>query len=199
MFTVRIIILIYLRTGRFLPFSEVTRNALVQTLAETHGAEPTEDHLNKLMSSFESMGTFPDVSPALSRLASTPEILPVIFTNGTKTMISHSLSRSKDLSPYSNVFRDVVTVDDVQQFKPAPAVYKHLAEKVGLTNQMDDIWVVTANPFDVNGARNVGMKAIWIDRGLTGWTDRAEPGLQPTAIVHSLEDVIKTIIDHYES
>lgn len=190
--------LIYLRTGRFLPFSEVTRNALSHTLAEAHGAEPTEDNLDRLMSSFEDMGTFPDVSPALSRLASTPDVLPVVFTNGTKPMISHSL-RSKDLAPYSNVFQDIVTVDDVQQFKPAPAVYKHLAEKVGLMNQLEDVWVITANPFDVNGARNVGMNAIWIDRGLTGWTDRAEPGLQPTATLHSLEDVIKTITDHYKS
>ena len=68
---------------------------------------------------------------------------------------------------------------------------------MGLGSQKEDIWVISANPFDINGARNMDMKAIWIDRNLTGWTDRAEPSLEPTAILHSLEDVIKTIIDHY--
>lgn len=164
-----------------------------------HGAEPTKDSLDCLMDAFEDMGTFPDVNPTLSRLASTPHVTPVVFTNGTKPMVSQSLSRSKDLAPYSNAFRDIVSVDDVRQFKPAPAVYKHLAQTLGMEHQMDDIWVITANPFDVNGARNTGMQAIWIDRGLTGWTDRAEPELSPTAVLHSLEDVIKTIIDHYKS
>lgn len=188
-----------LKPGRFLPFSEVTRNALTQTLTEVHGVEPTKGNLDCLMNAFRDMGTFPDVSPTLSRLASTPEVVPVVFTNGTKPMVSQSLSRSKDLAPYSNVFRDIVSVDDVRQFKPAPAVYKHLAETLGMADQMDNIWVITANPFDVNGARNIGMQAIWIDRSLTGWTDRAEPELPPTAVLHSLEDVIKTIVDHYKS
>lgn len=196
--TVLITLLIPLSVGRFIPFTEVTRNALTQTLAETPGAEPSEDRINGLMTAFENMNIFPDVSPTLSRLVSTPEIVPVVFTNGTKSMVTRSLSQSKDLAPYSSVFKDIVTVDDVKQFKPTPAVYRHLAEKVGLASRMEDIWLISANPFDVNGARNVGMKAIWIDRNLSGWTDRGEPSLGPTVILHSLEDVIKTITDHYK-
>ncbi|ODM23466.1 hypothetical protein SI65_01055 [Aspergillus cristatus] len=184
--------------GRFLPFSEVTRNALSHTLAETPGADPAEQHINRLMAAFENMGTFPDVGPTLSRLAVTPGVVPVVFTNGTKTMVSHSLSKSKDLAPYSAVFQDIVTVEEVKQFKPAPAVYNHLAETVGLGSQKEDIWVISANPFDINGARNAGLKAIWIDRSLTGWTDRAEPSLEPTAVLHSLEDIIQTITHHYK-
>lgn len=175
----------------------MTRNALLHTLAETPGVEATEQHIDSLMTAFENMRTFPDVSPALSRLASTPNIVPVVFTNGTKTMVSHSLSHSKDLAPHSTVFQDIITVDDIKQFKPAPTVYQHLADKVGLGSQKEDVWLISANPFDINGARNMSMKAIWIDRNLTGWTDRAEPSLEPTAILHSLEDVIKTITDHY--
>lgn len=150
------------------------------------------------MAAFENMGTFPDVGPTLSRLAVTPGVVPVVFTNGTKTMVSHSLSKSKGLAPYSAVFQNIVTVEEVKQFKPALAVYNHLAETVGLESQKEDIWLISANPFDINGARNAGLKAIWIDRSLTGWTDRAEPSLEPTAVLHSLEDIIQTITHHYK-
>ena len=103
----------------------MTRNALFHTLAETPGVDATDQHIDSLMTVFQNMGTFPDVSPALNRLASTPNIVPVVFTNGTKAMVSHSLSHSKDLAPHSTVFQNVITVDDIKQFKPAPTVYQH--------------------------------------------------------------------------
>lgn len=106
-------------------------------------------------------------------------------------MVANSVLHSQDLSPHVTVFKDIITVDNVKQYKPAPAVYAHLAERMG--KQMDEMWLVSGNPFDVMGARSCGMNAIWVDRSKNGWHDAAVPSLQPTAIVNSLEQVVEKI------
>ncbi|KAI4245289.1 MAG: hypothetical protein LQ352_006612, partial [Teloschistes flavicans] len=82
------------------------------------------------MSAYDSLSTFPDVTPALESLAKTPSITPVVFSNGTQQMVGNSVHHSPDLSPYSHVFHDIITVEEVKKFKPHPDVYLHLAEKV---------------------------------------------------------------------
>lgn len=152
------------------------------------------------MEAYDSLSTFPDVIPALNSLASNPNITAVVFSNGTKSMVSNSVCKSKDLSPHAGVFQDMVTVDDVKKYKPAPEVYLHLAEKVGKQkSQMGDMWLVTANPFDVVGSRNVGMKAAWVDRAGRGWQDAAVPGLPPTVIGAGLDEIVSSIIEQEHS
>ena len=149
------------------------------------------------MKAYDSLSTFPDVTPALGRLASNSNLTAVVFSNGTKSMVTNSVMHSKDLSPHSSVFTDIITVEDVKQYKPAPAVYRHLAQKMGKADsQMSEMWLVSGNPFDVVGARSCGMNAIWVDRFKQGWHDAAVPSLPPTAIVHSLEQVVDRIRLH---
>ena len=146
------------------------------------------------MEGYDSLSTFPDVLPALAKLSSLPDITPVVFSNGTKSMVSNSVYKSRDLSSQASVFRDIVTVDDVQKFKPAPETYTHLAEKVGKSrSEMGDMWLVSGNPFDVIGARTAGMQAAWIDRVGRGWIDSAVPEKGPTVVIRDLRDLIPAI------
>ncbi|KAJ9201847.1 hypothetical protein DTO164E3_3285 [Paecilomyces variotii] len=181
---------------QFDTFSNITRNSLLHALAE-NGAQCDEKAIGELMAAYDSLSTFPDVIPALTKLASKPNITPVVFSNGTQSMVSNSVLRSKDLSPKADVFRDIITVDDVKKYKPAPATYAHLAKKMGKdASQMGDMWLISGNPFDIFGSRGSGMKAIWVDRAGRGWMDGAVPELQPTAIVHSLEEIVGIIDKH---
>jgi 2-haloacid dehalogenase len=143
------------------------------------------------MEAYDSLSTFPDVEPALKKLAANPGMECVVFSNGTISMVSNSVYKSKDLSPHSAVFKDIITVDDVQKFKPAPEVYEHLAKRVDKVGQEGDMWLISGNPFDVVGARACGMQAAWVDRAGNGWQDRQ--GDQPTAIVQSLEQLEKAV------
>ena len=155
------------------------------------------EDIDRLMECYDSLSTFPDVAGALNRLASSPNVEAVVFSNGTKSMVSNSVYRSQDLSPHAKIFRDIVTVDDVKQFKPAPAVYRHLAQTLGKDeSQMPQMWLISGNPFDIVGARSVGMNAIWVDRAGNGWTDAAVPRLRPTAIVDNLEKIVDEIDRH---
>jgi 2-haloacid dehalogenase len=144
------------------------------------------------MQAYDNLSTFTDVNPALKRLESNTNIECVVFSNGTKSMVSSSVNNSKDLT--SSVFKDLVTVDFVRAFKPAPEVYKFLAQKthhVGFEHQM---WLVSGNPFDVVGARACGMQAAWVDRAGNGWQDRL--GQEPTVIVRSLAEVADVVEKH---
>lgn len=148
------------------------------------------------MSAYDSLSSFPDVAPALESLAKSSTISPVVFSNGTQQMVGNSVHRSPDLSPYSSVFHDIITVEEVKKFKPHPEVYYHLARKVGKTReQMGEIWLVSGNPFDVVGAKAVGMKSCWVNRSSDGWTDALIEGKagRPDLVVKGLGEVVDGI------
>ena len=148
-----------------------------------------------LLKAYDNLSMFPDAQNALSRLAATGGIDAVVFSNGTQTMVSNSVLHSQELSAHAAIFREIITVDQVRQYKPAPAVYNYLADRLGkMPSQMKEIWLVSGNPFDVVGARNAGMNAIWVDRAGRGWIDAALPSLRPTAIVHNLEGIIDVMV-----
>ena len=153
------------------------------------------------MMAYDSLSTFPDVTPALQALAKESGITAVVFSNGTQTMVTNSVKSSPDLGPYASVFKDIVTVEEVKRFKPAPAVYHHLAEKVGKAKTkeaMGEMWLVSGNPFDVVGARAVGMQAAWVDRAGNGWVDQLIQGTsgQPTVVVSDLRQVVDAVKKH---
>ncbi|KIY02632.1 uncharacterized protein Z520_01097 [Fonsecaea multimorphosa CBS 102226] len=172
-------------------FSDVTRKSLRHALAE-HGLRLDSAQSDKLMEAYDSLSTFPDVNPALKRLENNPNIKCVVFSNGTKAMVSSSVNKSNDLN--SSVFKDLVTVDAIRVFKPAPEVYNYLAQQVNKVGEEDKLWLVSGNPFDVVGARSVGMQAAWVDRPGNGWQDSLALG--PTVVVRSLEEVADVVEKH---
>lgn len=150
------------------------------------------------MAAYDSLSTFPDVSPALKSLASTDNITAVVFSNGTHAMISNSVNKSPDLEPHAKTFEQLVDVEEVKRYKPAPEVYEHLTGKVGKKGKHEEMWLVSGNPFDVVGARCFGMQAAWVDRAGNGWVDGLVEGDKgrPTVVVKSLEEVVEAVKKH---
>jgi 2-haloacid dehalogenase len=146
------------------------------------------------MHAYDSLSTFPDVEPALNMLSSNDGIDCVVFSNGTREMVSNSVNKSPDLSQHASIFKKLVSVDFIQSFKPMPEVYKYLAQTMNMAGQKDQMWLVSGNPFDVTGARAVGMQAAWVDRAGKGWQDQLS--LEPTVVVRSLEQ-ITAVIEEY--
>ena len=119
-------------------------------------------------------------------------------------MVTNSITKSPDLKDHSDVFKDIITVEEVQKYKPAFEVYRHLAEKVGFDPEdkksLENIWLVSGNPFDVVGARAFGLNAIWINRkgGKRGWEDGLVEGEKgrPTEVVCQLHEAVVTVMSH---
>lgn len=186
--------------GIYIDFSTLTLRSLKHTLSE-YSLSYNTSHLDTLLAAYDSLSTFPDVSPALDALRNESSITPVVFSNGTTDMVSASVHKSADLSPYKDIFKDLVTVEDVKKFKPDPAVYYHLAKKMGKgtsKEEMGQMWLVSGNPFDVVGARKVGMQAAWVDREGKGWVDGLVEGEDggPTVVVKGLGEVVEAVRKH---
>lgn len=156
------------------PFSEVTLGALRHALAESNLSLSTQDEQG-LMKAYDSLHVFPEVPQALQKLIEDRDAAAAyVFSNGTHDMVSASVMNSPDLKPYVDLFEGrLVTVDEVQAFKPSRHVYEHLLHKVGKPlHDPQDVWLVSGNPFDVVGAKAAGFETVWIDRAGKGWTDR---------------------------
>ncbi|KAE8450025.1 hypothetical protein EG329_007164 [Mollisiaceae sp. DMI_Dod_QoI] len=188
--------------GLYKPFSDITKASLQHALGE-HSESLSDADISSLMKAYDSLSTFPEVESALKAVSSDPSIDAYVFSNGTDAMVGSSVNQSPSLSPHASVFKGLVTVQDVELFKPHPKVYHHLAEKVGKGHgDMEGIWLVSGNPFDIVGARAVGMQAAWVNRagghhGKGGWTDKlgdlASGG--PTLVVSGVDDAVKQIKD----
>ena len=153
------------------------------------------------MKAYDNLSTFSDVAPALKALANESGLTAVVFSNGTNSMVTNSVRLSPDLAPHKDVFESIITVDEVKCFKPDPRVYYHLAEKLGSGKSKEDmgrLWLVSGNPFDVIGARAVGMQAAWVDREGAGWTDGLVGGEtgKPTVVVKGLGEVVAAVKEH---
>ncbi len=156
------------------------------------------------MKAYDSLSTFPDVVGALKSLAEASNITAVVFSNGTHEMVTNSVKSSPGLSSHASVFKDIITVEEVKKFKPIPDVYYHIAEKVGKGKSkeaMGKMWLVSGNPFDIVGARSVGMQAAWVDRAGNGWTDQLIEGElgKPTVIVKKLQEVVEAVKKHSQA
>ena len=59
-------------------------------------------------------------------------------------------------------FDQVLSVDEVRTFKPAPEVYELLVRKS--RSDRAATWLVSSNSFDLIGAGAVGLPTVWLQR-----------------------------------
>lgn len=190
-------------SGQYKDFSYITIQSLKNALAE-NALSLSEEDLQSMLKAYDSLSIFPDVAKTCEKLKTMPDIHPVVFSNGTSTMVTNSVTKSPDLKDHADVFEDIVTVEEVQKFKPAPEVYRHLAERVGVdfkdAKALEKVWVISGNPFDIVGSRAFGMNAIWVNRkgDNLGWQDGLVEGEKgrPTEVVCQLHEAVTTVMSH---
>ncbi|KAM0552479.1 hypothetical protein ACHAPJ_007807 [Fusarium lateritium] len=187
--------------GTYRSFSDLTRWSFRQATKEV-GVELTSEQEQRVMNAYNGLDTFPDVDKALKLLAESPSIDPYIFSNGTSDMLTSSLKTSPSLSQASNVFpqEKLVSIDSIKVFKPDPRTYKFMAKTAGQESQLDKVWLVSSNPFDVVGATAVGLKSAWIDREGKGWSDGLAGSLssEPFVIAATVEEAVREILRQSE-
>lgn len=175
-------------------FSTVTRASLTHALAETSLSLPPTA-IDSLMRAYDSLELNPDVGPGLVSLQSSTVIDAYIFSNGSPAMLKASVTKSLSLAQCQGIFQDIVSVEDVKVYKPDPRAYHHLAGRVG-RGDLDSIWLVSSNPFDIVGARAAGLKAVWVDRQGLGWIDGLGDlvgGKGPTIVVRGVDEAVEEI------
>lgn len=163
--------------GRYRDFWTLTGEALDFALKRFPSVDGA---LRKpLLDSYGKLDAYPDVAPALLRLRQAGREI-AIFTNGTQAMAEAAANASAVL-PLVDL---IVSVDDIRQFKTAPAAYRHLCERMGLGPK--DLCLVSSNRWDIAGGAAYGLKTVWLNRA--GMPDEYGD-LKPTQVIGSLKEL----------
>lgn len=142
---------------RYEDWSAVTAHALDVALAEA-GINAGPGDRERLLREGGRPQLFDDVPEALGRLAAAGARLAVL-SNGTAAMLRTIV----ETTGIADRFAELVSVDEVGAYKPAPAVYRHGADRLGVA--VAQLWLVSANPFDCAGAKAAGLRVAKIERG----------------------------------
>lgn len=164
---------------RYEDFGTCTLHAL-RFAAETLEIRMPEEDEAQLIQEYQSLRAFPDVASGLEKMVSAGHTLAA-FSNGAEKTARTLLERAGVLQH----LEDVVSVDDIKTFKPAPEVYEYLARQ--LNRPSGSVWLVSGNPWDVIGAKSCGMRAVWVKRKPDAVFDPW--GIEPDLVVSDLEEL----------
>ena len=81
-----------------------------------------------------------------------------ILSNGTNAMLQSGIAKNEMGDHIKHVF----SVDDIQVFKPDPAVYRMVINGLGLA--ADEVLFASSNQWDVAGAASFGFEVCWVNR-----------------------------------
>lgn len=140
-------------TDDYRPFRAIAESALRVT-----APEPIDDGaVGTILGGFGELDPHPDVAPAMQR-ASEAGIRMVTLTNGSAQNTAKLLQRAG----VDGLIEQVLSVDDVRRWKPAPEIYHHAVTSTGVTP--DQVALVAAHAFDTHGAHNAGLTTGWVAR-----------------------------------
>jgi 2-haloacid dehalogenase len=160
----------------YAPFSVCTKDALNYT-ASYYEVLLSDSEKATLLACYAQLPAFDDVAATLISLSQKGFKL-LAFSNGTEDAVEGLLQNAG----IRDLFVGVVSVDDLQTFKPNPDVYHYFTQKAGsITSQT---WLVSSNPFDVIGAVSAGLNAAWVQRSKSIIYDPW--GVEPTVTIDSL-------------
>ena len=166
--------------GHYKVFSGVTKDAL-GFACRALGVTLPDDVIVALMDQYRALDAFEDVRPALSALAAQGARLHA-FSNGQARDVASLLAHAQ----IDNLIESIVSVDDVQTFKPDPRVYAHFNTVTGAPP--DATWLVSSNPFDIIGAAAAGWKTAWVKRNPAAVFDPWEHS--PNMVIGSLNELV---------
>ena len=149
--------------NRYQNFDVCTQQAM-QYVMDYLNISFSKEEKNHLLNIYKTLQAFPDVIPSLESFKNSNYTV-VAFSNGVESTLRILLSNAS-LMDY---LEDIISVDELQTYKPNPKVYEHLATKTGAKQK--NCWLVSSNPFDVIGAKSAGLRAAWIQRDPTNIFD----------------------------
>lgn len=103
------------------------------------------------------------------------------LSNGSRNAVKRLLASAG----IADRFVDIVSVEEIETFKPDPAVYRHFLKRANVG--AEHAWLISGNPFDVIGALSAGLHAAWVKRMPSAVYDPWD--IEPTVTVSSLDEL----------
>jgi 2-haloacid dehalogenase len=161
---------------RYVDFDECTAQALRAVAAQLR-TPLDEAAVHALLRAYAQLPPFPDVAAGLESLKRAGHRV-VALSNGTERSV-RSLLAQGGMEGY---FDSILSADRCRTFKPDPAVYG-LLRKVA-PQYPRQACLVSANSFDVIGAKACGLTVVWLRRDAARVFDPWE--LSPDAEITTL-------------
>ncbi|MDA0232159.1 MAG: haloacid dehalogenase type II [Chloroflexi bacterium] len=120
-----------------------------------NGLDPTRSAIKEWMESWQMLSPFPEVTAGLDRLKTRFKL--VALSNGNPWFLDHLV---KNRIKYE--FHAVLSVELAGAFKPHPGVYRRAARELDM--EVGELIMVSANSFDVMGARTCGLRGAYVNR-----------------------------------
>ena len=165
------------------PFSICTEEALLYT-EKVQGVVLSEESRMHLMQQYKQLPSFPDAAPGLTSLKRDGYRLAA-FSNGEADVVRAVLDHV-NLLP---LFDDIVSADEIRTFKPDPAIYAHAVRRLG--QSVNNLWLVSSNPFDIIGAKTAGLCTAWIRRDPRTVFDPW--GIEPDLVLSGLDQLASSM------
>jgi len=140
--------------GDFRPFTEVLSGALEEVLAEQDLSPPPETKA-LLMERMKNLVPRPDAREAFGTIARAGMQI-LALSNGTAAS-TRSLLAAAGLE---DLVQHIVSVEEVQLFKPRREVYAFAAAQAGL--EPSRLALVAVHPWDIHGAKAAGLTAAYV-------------------------------------
>ena len=135
-------------------YLETVRRALHYTLRR-NGLDASSETVEEFMTAWQHLSPFPEVLPALARLKADYQL--VVLSNGDPGFLDYLVTERVAWD-----FDDVISVTAFGAFKPHPAVYRGAAGVLEL--EVNECLMVSANSFDILGARACGYRGAFVNR-----------------------------------
>ena len=112
---------------------------------------------SELLNLYKILNTFPEVKEVLKNLKEKKYKISIL-SNGTPDLLD-GLVKSNDLE---KMFDDIFSIEEVGIYKPDGKVYDMPIKKYKV--EKNEVAFLSANTWDVSGAGNFGLNAIWVNR-----------------------------------
>jgi 2-haloacid dehalogenase len=163
-------------TGRHVDFWQLTGAALDFALDSLKlGESGLREHL---MGLYLNLGAYPEVGNILGHLK-TGGLKCAILSNGSSKMLTAAIQ----CAGIQDLLDQVLSVEEVQVYKPHPAVYQLALDRLGLG--ANEICFVSSNGWDAYSAKAFGFHVIWCNRS----------GQPPERIPETPDAEIRTLSD----
>ncbi|WP_175989922.1 haloacid dehalogenase type II [Bacillus sp. Marseille-Q1617] len=163
--------------GRYSTFFEITRDALRYACKES-GAEISGETEKELLDSYLKLQHYEETEEILEELKS---YQTAIFSNGSLDMLSPLVEQS----PFASLLDEVLSVDEVKQFKPTPMSYQLVLDKLDV--KREEVLFMSSNTWDIAGAASFGFYTAWINRQ---GKEMDELGVKPDFVFQDLRGIL---------
>ncbi|MCA9980192.1 MAG: haloacid dehalogenase type II [Anaerolineales bacterium] len=169
----------------YVDFATCTRQALLFASAKL-GVELSVVETEHLLTAYKTLPAFADTAVGLTQAKEAGHDLYAL-SNGSHEALEQLLTQAE----LRHFFTDLVSADEIKTFKPNPDIYHHFMRRA--QSAPSHTWLISSNAFDVLGALNVGVQAVWVKRDDTAVFDPWD--IPPTATIHALDQLSDALLN----